>query len=218
MNIIGDVAGQYKTLMALLKKMPDDLPFSIGDMVDRGPQSKEVLDFFMKNGRAMLGNHEHMMACEYEAMPSPYRNGVWHYNGGGATLRSFGATDLSYNEARDLLAPYLHWIATLPLSLAKDGVFLSHAPVSPFKDSPEQCVRIADRFDFEDSLIWNRFTPPKPMEGLFQVFGHNNWQGGETFEVEGKKAHAMCIDKSGQNILMGLHWPSMKVYEQEYLD
>jgi hypothetical protein len=217
-NIIGDIAGRYDTLMALLKKMPDEEVISIGDMVDRGPKSKEVLDFFMKNGRAVLGNHEHMMGCEYGRFHSPYTQFLWTYNGGDATLRSFGLS-LNSKEGGEVLAPYLDWIERLPLFLIEEGLFLSHAPVSPFVSSYRNCLEISRRKTLEDSLIWNRFTPPKPMEGLFQVFGHNNWQGGEFFTTEeSKKPHALCIDRSGHDALMGLHWPSMTLYKQEHID
>ena len=54
MNLIGDIAGNFKTLLALLKKMPDDEPIGLGDLNDRGPRSREVFDFFMKNGKSFL--------------------------------------------------------------------------------------------------------------------------------------------------------------------
>ena len=34
MNLIGDIQGNYHTLRALLKQMPDEEPVSVGDMVD----------------------------------------------------------------------------------------------------------------------------------------------------------------------------------------
>ena len=49
--------------MRLLKKCPDYLPISVGDMIDRGPDSKKVLDFFMAGGKAILGNHEISIAA-----------------------------------------------------------------------------------------------------------------------------------------------------------
>ena len=42
MNLIGDIQGNYHTLRALLKQMPDEEPVSVGDMIDRGPRSKAV--------------------------------------------------------------------------------------------------------------------------------------------------------------------------------
>src|SRR5271165_2882948 len=89
-NIIGDIAGQYDTLLALLAKMPKDAtPVSVGDMVDRGPKSKQVLEFFKNNGLAILGNHDHMMidACKYDM--KYYNNGAWFWNGGQRTVESF---------------------------------------------------------------------------------------------------------------------------------
>ncbi|MEC9337269.1 MAG: metallophosphoesterase [SAR324 cluster bacterium] len=51
MNPIGDIQGNYRTLLALLKQIPDDDPVSVGDMIDRGPRSMEVLEFSGITGR-----------------------------------------------------------------------------------------------------------------------------------------------------------------------
>lgn len=89
LNIIGDIAGNFNTLKALLKKMPHAAtPFSVGDMCDRGPSSREVMEFFMNNGLAVLGNHDHMMLCEVKGKDY-YDQGVWFGNGGFETLKSF---------------------------------------------------------------------------------------------------------------------------------
>ena len=58
MNLIGDIQGNYHTLRALLKQMPDEEPVSVGDMVDRGPRSKEVLEFFRPVSYTHLRAHE----------------------------------------------------------------------------------------------------------------------------------------------------------------
>lgn len=89
MNVIGDIAGEYDTLMALLKKMPDDVPVSVGDMVDRGKKSKEVLDFFMNTGEAIFGNHEHQFV-DFLYDGKMYDYALWVlYNGGWETIKSF---------------------------------------------------------------------------------------------------------------------------------
>lgn len=230
MNIIGDIAGQYDTLMALLKQMPDEIPVSVGDMVDRGPKSKEVLDFFMKNGKAVLGNHEHMMLCSNgrsSAIGSyRYDAGLWRsYNGGGATIESFGTTWMSADKELEVLKPYLDWLETLPPFLIFEneknesgrGLFVSHAPVCPFVAKLEETLNLKT-CDIDDSIVWNRMTPPLDIgHHMFQVFGHNNWQGGTVFKDSQDRDYAMCIDKSRHNVLMGLHWPSMKAFEQPYV-
>jgi len=88
-NIIGDIAGNFKTLKLLLERMPSSgIPFSVGDMCDRGPSSKEVFEFFKNNGLAILGNHEHLMLSEI-LKTGYYERGAWFGNGGRATLESF---------------------------------------------------------------------------------------------------------------------------------
>ena len=89
MNLIGDIQGNYRTLLALLKQMPDDDPVSVGDMIDRGPRSMEVLEFFRNHGKALLGNHEHMM-LDYFCDSGNYMPGLWLMNSGDETLNFLG--------------------------------------------------------------------------------------------------------------------------------
>jgi serine/threonine protein phosphatase 1 len=61
--IIGDIHGCYAELRELLDKAAlaaDDQIVAIGDIVDRGPQSAEVVAFFQQtpNAYSILGNHE----------------------------------------------------------------------------------------------------------------------------------------------------------------
>ncbi len=59
--VIGDVHGYLQPLQALLDKIgpsADDEIISLGDIVDRGPNSPECLDFFRKH-KAIMGNHEY---------------------------------------------------------------------------------------------------------------------------------------------------------------
>jgi serine/threonine protein phosphatase 1 len=71
--VIGDIHGCYKELQDLLQKAglsEDDLIVSIGDCVDRGPDTPAVLRFFneQKSRRLIMGNHErkHDRASRYE--------------------------------------------------------------------------------------------------------------------------------------------------------
>ena len=61
--IIGDVHGEFDSLRLLTDKLPKDsnLIF-VGDLVDRGKKSKEVVEFVKSNNYlCVLGNHEKMM-------------------------------------------------------------------------------------------------------------------------------------------------------------
>ncbi len=61
--VIGDIHGCWDELQALLDKVgpgKDDLILAVGDVVDRGPDSPRVLDFFRdhENAETLRGNHE----------------------------------------------------------------------------------------------------------------------------------------------------------------
>jgi len=65
--VVGDVHGCYDSLIELLElvnfNVDRDMLISVGDLVDKGPKTKEVLDFFMKYGYPVVrGNHEDKIA------------------------------------------------------------------------------------------------------------------------------------------------------------
>ena len=75
--IVGDIHGCWEEFTALLDLAAldsDDQIVSVGDMVDRGPGSPHVLDFFREtpNARAIMGNHErkHVRASRGETDPA----------------------------------------------------------------------------------------------------------------------------------------------------
>jgi serine/threonine protein phosphatase 1 len=61
--VVGDIHGCYDELMELLEKVgigDDDRIFSVGDLITKGPKSKEVLELFMTDARfaTVIGNHD----------------------------------------------------------------------------------------------------------------------------------------------------------------
>jgi serine/threonine protein phosphatase 1 len=90
---IGDIHGCLHALQALLaavKPQPEDQLITMGDYVDRGPDSRGVLDFLVeldRGGRlvALRGNHDQMLL---EARDRP--DGMWLLVGGRETLLSYG--------------------------------------------------------------------------------------------------------------------------------
>lgn len=242
-NIIGDVAGNYETLLALLKKMPAGAtPIAVGDMVDRGPKSREVLSFFMKNGMSVMGNHEHMM-IDYifghkigDGIYNLYDPRIWLYNGGDATIRSFNP---GWSEADGVQPSFdesiMSWVKQLPLYIQLDGAIITHGPIrGDFK--LEQCLHTdsgftraayyawvqanpgAKRYSADDSVIWSRGTPRRKFKerlGL-QIHGHNSFREVQWYRDE-KGPYAVCIDTCNGGKLTGIHWPSGELFEQEFL-
>jgi Calcineurin-like phosphoesterase len=90
--VIADIHGCKKMLEALLEKMhvrSNDTLIGLGDLVDRGPDTKGVLDLVMgmPNFTALKGNHEEMLLL---AMDDPDEClGHWLVNGGAAAFASF---------------------------------------------------------------------------------------------------------------------------------
>lgn len=215
-NVISDIAGQYDTLMALLKKMPDDEPISIGDMVDRGPNSRKVLDFFMNNGRAILGNHEHMMLdwCLHEEF---YDRETWLYNGGRATLKSFDTSSMEYHN-NPVPDEYLKWLGKLPLFLEIKDILVSHSFIVSYMDLKEACQFGTSIYDKDETtIIWNREPPIRRPEWKLQLAGHNSQFGLRHFSDK-DGTFAICLDDCKKSVLTGINTDTLEIFQQEYLD
>lgn len=205
-NIIADISGDYAALLRLLAKMPDDETISLGDMIDRGPDSRAVVEWFMANGRAVLANHEHMM-LDHCRGTGYYTPGSWEVNGGDATLHSFrGAVP----------AEVLDWIERLPLYLEIGDCLISHAFVYPGSTLAEACDLGAGSRDarFDRSLLWNREPPRRLRQYRMQIAGHNSQFGLRKFS-DWRGEFAICLDDSRRGRLTGLHLPSMDIYQVE---
>jgi len=104
---IGDISGYFDSFLALSKKSRLNL-LALGDIVDRGPDSKRTIQFFIDNPNhvAIMGNHEHMFIKTYEQVVSNQKN-IYHalwwifVNGGNKTLESYGIKIPSLKQTRD---------------------------------------------------------------------------------------------------------------------
>jgi len=93
--VIGDIHGQLGMLENLMARIPwrpdQDALFFLGDYVDRGPDSKGVVDYILSlTGRyshigCVMGNHERML-LDYL---SGVNRDLYLANGGGSTLRAY---------------------------------------------------------------------------------------------------------------------------------
>ncbi len=232
-NIVGDVAGQYKTLIRLLGQMPTaDKTILVGDLVDRGPNSRKVVQFAKTNQDkviTLMGNHEHMF-CDFvlSGRPGsgPYDAQDWLVNGGGATVRSYlpnASTikkEVTYPAIQDAMLKDAEFLSKLPTSyMTPDGLIVTHAPLSI---SPEE---VSEANELSIDFIWYR-GKPKKYPGWFQVHGHNSTKKPHWYRDPGDIAVAgedaepfgINIDTSRAGILTGIHWPSKELFQQEYID
>lgn len=241
MNLIGDVAGQYDSVVRLLAKMPKERTVFLGDLVDRGPKSREVVELVRKNHECVLGNHEHLMV-EWVDGRERYGN-TWLANGGNRTLESYGVNPFD-ERASEQMIDDANWMRKLPLFIETDHVFASHAPWGAY-ESLELVTTLwlpPAGFSLEErpngrSLIWNRRNPMarrfKDADGLsvhpfgkikLQVFGHNPEPEVQEFEYVDDDGNeilfAMGIDCSCARVTTGLHVDdetgAVLVYQEAY--
>lgn len=204
LNIIGDIAGRFDELILLLKKMPPaDLTIAVGDLMDRGPKSKQVIEYFMNtpNTLALYGNHEDLMVNAVEN----FNTYLWYVNGGTETVLSYGMLDNIPQE-------HISWLKTLPLYFENDEVFVSHAPLSYPDDLPGRFSRNPRDIEY---FTWNRQRPKEKYKDKFMIYGHN----GRLLDVFTQTGEiiAKCIDNSHVKQLVGIHWPTKELFCQEYL-
>lgn len=203
--IIADIAGQFDALIRLVSRFPDHNYVLVGDLVDRGPKSKEVVEWAMNNPRvtSLMGNHEHMM-LDHLLELGCYDQGLWLYNGGGATHRSY-----EYNVPENVLT----WLKTRPLFKMLDNCLVTHAPLEmDFEISDMENAYPCEK-PFDLRILWNRHKPIR--RPYFQIFGHNSHWGLEEIN-DNDGVFALCIDQSQSDLLTGVTWPECEVYTEPY--
>ena len=148
---IGDIHGCVRTLEALLKKLAkykDRKFIFVGDYIDRGPDSKGVLDLIIRFSRDhdclfLRGNHEQMLMDSLETGD----HNLWLMNGGTQTLNSYDAT-----YAVDIPAEHIEFFAQTPLWLDTTDYFYIHAGLDPKRTIKEQL----NSPDIQEFGMWRR--------------------------------------------------------------
>lgn len=153
---ISDIHGCHRTFDALLEKISfsqEDELFLLGDYIDRGPGSKQVLDKILQLRKeqhkvyCLLGNHEIMML---QALRNPRSSSAqsWRFwNGGEITLRSFGA-----NTIEEVDAKYIELIKSMPYYLERNKFIFVHAGLN---------FGIQDPFTDRETMVWATEDHPK---------------------------------------------------------
>lgn len=182
---LGDIHGCSAALGALLAAIrlrPDDVIVTLGDYIDRGPNSKGVLDRLIDLGRRcrlvpLLGNHEQMLLDVRSGKYPIY----WLLDiGGTTTLDSYGPgrdLDLIPDEHYEFLESCLDFYET-------DTHIFVHA--NYFPDIPMAGQHVG-------MLRWEslRDMTPGPHEsGKTVIVGHTPQRSGEILDL----GHLKCID------------------------
>ena len=191
---IGDVHGRLDLLQEMHRRIQAENdktpPFDwvivhLGDYVDRGPDSKGVLDLLVNAQKkthrmlAIAGNHD-IGFLEFLATGAP--NGIFAYNGGRQTALSYGVS-IDFNDLRSIAvgreallraipSTHVEFLRGLKLSMVFGDFFFCHAGIRPGidldKQDPEDLVWIRQQFLDEPRLyskvIIHGHTPVTDVE------------------------------------------------------
>ncbi len=179
---IGDVHGQDALLAALLDRLATETPglpqLFLGDVIDRGPASAQVLRRLFAQRAEVLclrGNHETMML---DFLADPVRRGpAWLTHGGAQTLTSFGIASpdprsrpalmtAAAAALSDALGPdMLGWLRDWPTWWGTNNVVCAHAGFDPSRHPTQQPDR---------AMIWGdpAFLTTERIDDLWIVHGH----------------------------------------------
>jgi serine/threonine protein phosphatase 1 len=176
---VGDIHGCYEKLISLMDRLPfdrhTDMLIFIGDYINRGPQSREVIDYLLELRRKckkiifLMGNHEHALlqyaqtkdreylrllrAMEVESTLKSYLNADFR------SLSDLGFLPLAHRDFINGLLPYY-----------RTGKYLFiHAGVIP-GENPEECS--LDRL----LTVRDTFLECEPEQDLTVVFGHTPFE------------------------------------------
>jgi serine/threonine protein phosphatase 1 len=172
---IGDIHGRADLLRLLHRRVAADaanadpatrkIAIYLGDYVDRGLHSREVIDVFLEEALPgfetihLRGNHDHEFLAFLE---DPVRSAAWLRYGGDATVYSYGvrlAADTPAEERlvllgerlREAVPPsHVEFLAGLPFTCEVGDYLFVHAGIHPDKaldqQTPEDMLWIRDAF------------------------------------------------------------------------
>jgi serine/threonine protein phosphatase 1 len=177
--VIPDIHGRFDLLSEGLAEIAahgdPGVIVAIGDYVDKGPQSKQVVERLLSGVAAdwsliaLKGNHDAMMV---EALRDPSKIAAWIAKGGDAALASYGGDPAAVPPS------HIAWLDRLQLMHVDAHRVYVHAGVDPDIPLDQQSVA---------TLLWKRY--PKEFPGgfgaLHVVHGHDNFPEGPLL-YEGK--------------------------------
>jgi serine/threonine protein phosphatase 1 len=187
---VGDIHGRIDLLEEMHRLIAEDatlltpgtskILIYLGDYVDRGTESRRVIDLLIQNRLAefqtvhLFGNHDAwLLSFLIDAAIGP----VWLRYGGDATMASYGVRlgipqdDKRYYELlqedlrQRIPRPHVEFLQSLELSFESGDYLFVHAGVDPARPLDQQTI---------DDLLWIRepFLSSRRDLGRVVVHGH----------------------------------------------
>ncbi len=206
---VGDIHGCYDKLAAMMQILPwrkdeGDLLLFIGDYIDRGPKSREVVDFLVRLRQEggefvfLKGNHEKMLLDYYIQQKDQM---LYVANGGAETIASYVEGGIG-RKAFVLPEEHLEFFLSLTLYHETEDYIFVHAGLKDgiplIEQSEEDLLWIREEFIYS-AYDWNKRV----------IFGHTALE--IPFVTPGK----IGIDTGAVygNKLTAVELPRMKFYQ-----
>jgi serine/threonine protein phosphatase 1 len=219
---IGDAHGCSKTVEKLLlnelKIAKEDSIYFLGDYIDRGPGSKEVIDFILQlksedyNINTLRGNHEQLF-MDSDTSFTHFQN--WIANGGVVTLESFGIS--RYAELGNV---YKNFFNETQFYFETDRFIFVHAGFDfsnpNFLEDTDSMLWIrnmkVDKKKVGSKIVVHGHTPT-PLENVKKNLASINQKGSLNIDTG-------CVlkDYNGLGYLTALEVETMKLYEVKNVD
>ena len=221
--IIGDVHGCFNTLLELIKQFPKKEKSQIcfvGDVVDRGLFSCDVVELIIQNGYKMvMGNHERRLLnnqLEFLSNKVPFDRSWFFGNGGEATYRSY------FGQSTEFKQRHIDFLEQRPVYLEfkehknqnGEHLVVSHSAVGELWGLREALKR---QEEFKKHLLSGRGDMTQ-VEGIFNVYGHTPVREPQIYSNSANIDTGCVFDEEGYDRLCALEFPSMKIYTQKNVE
>ncbi|NUQ62181.1 MAG: serine/threonine protein phosphatase [Pirellulales bacterium] len=182
---IGDIHGYSKSLAALIEAIdpqPADTLVPLGDYVDRGMDTKGVIELLIQLAgrcrlRPILGNHDEMVLAIRSGLDEAFLD--WLSFGGTTTLYSYGCL-----HPREIPEDHIAFLESCLPYFETERHFFTHAgyvPDFPLDLQPPEVLR----------WVSLRDGPPEPhVSGKTAIVGHTAQKDREILDL----GHVVCID------------------------
>lgn len=197
--VITDIHGCAKTFEKLLDKVglnQSDQLFLLGDFINRGPRSKEVLDCILElKAKAfevypLMGNHEealmHMLLESHEDLLH--------------LLKSRNSLDL-LNKKGLVRKRFIQFFRSLPHFYKLDEYYLVHAGFN---------MKIEKPFSDVHAMCWMRnFQIKNKLKGRVVMFGHTPTKFSKIEKQVAENANSICLDNGCSHTYLGKEYSAL---------
>ena len=203
--VITDIHGCANTFDKLLNKVgltDDDQLFLLGDFINRGPRSKQVVDKVLSlkeegyNVFPLIGNHEETLLHLMFESPQELR----------MLLKSRNSLGL-LNEKGLVRSRFVRFFRGLAYYYKLEDHFLVHAGFNMKLDKPLSDIH---------AMCWMRnFSPNKPFKGRTILFGHSPTKYSKIIKQVEDNSPSICLDNGCSHTYLGKEYGGLICFDMD---